>query len=219
MKLLLGIVMLSFAFSLCGITERFSNKSNSNNSNNSNSSNSNNSNSSNTGDTSGGDAAKPEMTAAQKAAIEGGQQISWAGKGLSWTVPANWKKQTENENSFMWQSPSPFGFLIVNISNMSADFPVEASNKAMYDSNATRKQSGELMSYRWISLDGVKSIEELEPEKSSKSDPRRLLWRGYRKYNGLVQLITIILSSESQNFPKHEDALHAILYSTKIEKE
>lgn len=216
MKLLLGIVMLSFALSLCG---RFSGKDNSNNSNNSNSSNSNNSNSSKTGDTSGaGDAPAPEMTAAQRAAIEGGQQISWAGKGLSWTVPANWKKQTDDENSFMWQSPSPFGFLIVNISNLGADFPVDISTKAMYDQDATRKQAGELLSYRYISLDGVKGVEDLEPEKSGKSDVRRLEWRGYRKHNGLVQLITIILSSESQNFPKHDDALHAILYSTKIEK-
>jgi len=126
---------------------------------------------------------------------------------------------SSDANNLQWQSPSPYGFLIVNIGNLAADFPVGPATDALFTGDATRKQSGELLSYRWLSIDGIKGVEDLEAEKSNKSDPRRLQWRGYRKYKGLVQYVSIMLSSESQNFAKHEDALHAILYSTKIEKE
>ncbi len=222
MKLIAAIAMLSFALSLCGLTEKFtSKKDESGNSNNSNSSTSN----SNKGtdkpsdSSGGGDVATPEMTASQKAAIEGGQTVTWAEQGITWTVPANWKKMSSDVNSLQWQSPSPYGFLIVNVSSMSADFPVGPATDALFTGDAPRKQSGELLSYRWLSLDGVKGVEDLEAEKSAKGDPRRLQWRGYRNYKGMVQYVSIMLSSESQNFSKHDDALHAILYSTKIDKE
>jgi hypothetical protein len=38
----------------------------------------------------------------------------------------------------------------------------------------------------------------------------------YRKYAGQTQLINIILSSNGQTFPKVQDALYGVLYSTKI---
>ena len=38
----------------------------------------------------------------------------------------------------------------------------------------------------------------------------------YRKYAGSTQLVTVILSSNGANFPKHEDELYGILYSTKL---
>jgi hypothetical protein len=217
MKFLAAIAMLSFALSLCGLREKIT-KSGDSNSNNSNSSGSNSNKSSST---SSSDAEKPEMTAAQKAALEGGQQATWTEQGLTWTVPAKWSKVSASENSFQWQSGGGGGaaFLIVAVSNLAADFPIDISTKAMYDQDATRKQAGEIIFYRYALLDGVKGVEDLEKEKSQKDDIRRLEWRGYRKRNGLVQLITIILSSQSQHFPTHDDALHAILYSTKIEKE
>lgn len=216
MKLLAAIAMLSFALSLCGLREKIT-KSGDSNSNNSNSSSSNSNNSSSTT----GDAEKPEMTAAQKATLEGGQQATWAEQGLTWTVPAKWSKVSASENSFQWQSGGGGGaaFLIVAVSNLAADFPIDISTKAMYDSDATRKQAGEIIFYRYALIDGVKGVEDLEKEKSQKDDIRRLEWRGYRKHKGLVQLITVILSSQSGNFPTHDDALHAILYSMKIEKE
>lgn len=219
MKLLAAIAMLSFALSLCGLTEKFTSKNNSNNSNSSNSSSSNSNKSSSTSP-SDSDVAEPEMTAAQKTAIDGGKDAAFEGKGIRFTVPASWTNQSTTADNFLWKSPGSFdaGFVTTVISPASG-VPPETSLKAMYDQNATRKQSGELMSYRWLSLDGVKGIEEIESEKSNKEDPRRLIWRGYRKYNGLNQLITIILNSQSQHFAKHDDALHAILYSTKIEKE
>ena len=216
MKLLAAIAMLSFAISLCGLREKVT-KSGDSNSNNSNSSSSN----SNKSSSSGGDAEVPEMTAAQKATLEGGQQAVWAEQGLTWTVPAKWLKVSASENSFQWQSGGGGGaaFLIVAVSNLGADFPVDISTKAMYDQDATRKQAGEIIFYRYLALDGVKGVEDLEKEKAQKDDVRRLEWRGYRKHKGLVQLITLILSSQSKHFPTHDDALHAILYSTKIEKE
>jgi hypothetical protein len=47
-------------------------------------------------------------------------------------------------------------------------------------------------------------------------DIRRLQWQAYRKYAGQTQLVNLILSTNGAAFPKHEDELYAILYSTKL---
>ena len=47
-------------------------------------------------------------------------------------------------------------------------------------------------------------------------DIRRLEWQAYRTYAGQTQLVTLILSTNGANFPKHEDELYGILYSTKL---
>jgi len=38
----------------------------------------------------------------------------------------------------------------------------------------------------------------------------------YRKYAGNVQLINLMLSTNGAGFPKHEDEMYGVLYSTKI---
>jgi hypothetical protein len=36
------------------------------------------------------------------------------------------------------------------------------------------------------------------------------------KYAGQVQLVNLMLSSSGKDFPRHEDAMYGVLYSTKI---
>jgi hypothetical protein len=38
----------------------------------------------------------------------------------------------------------------------------------------------------------------------------------YRKYAGQVQLVNLMLSSNGIGFPKHQDAMYGVMYSTKI---
>src|SRR6266850_3089411 len=196
MKLIPMLIVLGLSLSLCNIAEKL--KGSKNDNANSSSANS----SSGKPDKSGLPTAdKPEPTAAQSAAIAGGQSITWDQQGITWTVPGNWSKMSVDSKSFSWKSPgsSDAGFLIGSISPMGADFPTDISIKAMYDQAATRQKNGEVSSVRWLEIDGVRGVEFLETPPEHKDDPRRLQWQGYRKFAGQVQLINLILSSQGQH--------------------
>jgi len=213
MKLIPMIIVLGFALSLCNIAEKL--KGNKNDNSNSSTANSNASKSDKSGLP---PADKPEPTTAQAAAIAGGQSVSWDQQGITWTVPANWSKSSVEAMSFSWKSPGSFdaGFLIGSISPMTADFPVDASIKAMYDQAVGRQKNGQVATVRWLEIDGVRGVEFLETPPGNKEDPRRLQWQAYRKYAGQTQLINLILSTQGQHFDMHKDELFGILYSTKV---
>jgi hypothetical protein len=168
----------------------------------------------------GDDAEAPSPTAAQTAAVAGGQTASWDQQEITWTVPQRWKKDTVSSTSFNWSSPggADRAFLLVNLSPMSADFPTETSNKATYDQQVQRKQQGEVSDVRWLKLDGVKGVMFREAPPEDSSGVQRLQWIGYRKYKGQTQYLNIMLSSEGKYFTQNEDTLYGILYSTKMSK-
>lgn len=212
MKLLPMMIVLGLALSLCNIADKLKGGKNDNSS-------TSNSNSSGKSDKSGlPPADKPEPNTGQAAAIAGGQSASWDQQGITWTVPAKWSKMTVESNTFSWKSPGSFdaGFLIGNISPLSADFPTEVGIKGTYDQAVTRKSNGEVETVRWLEIDGVRGVEFLETSPRNKEDSRRLQWLGYRKYAGQTQLITLVLSSQGQHFEMHRDELFGILYSMKI---
>jgi hypothetical protein len=119
---------------------------------------------------------------------------------------------------FNWKSPGSWeaAFLISNISALGADFPTEISLKATYDGAVTDQKNGKLEEVRWLELDGIRGVLTREPLQESKDGPRRLQWRAYRKYAGQTQLVSIMLSSQSQHFDMHKDAMYGILYSSKL---
>jgi hypothetical protein len=170
--------------------------------------------------TAGGDAEPPSPTAAQTAAIAGGQSATWAQQEISWTVPQRWKQDSASSTSFNWSSPgsSDRAFLLVNLSPMSADFPVDSANNATYSQAQTRKQNGEVSEFRWLNLDGVKGVMFREAAPETADSPQRLQWIGYRNYKGQVQYVNIMLSSEGKYFTQNEDTMYGILYSTKLSK-
>ena len=174
--------------------------------------------SSSSSSSSSGEAEAPQPTAAQSAAIAGGQSATWSQQEITWTVPQRWKQDSASSTSFNWSSPGTAdrAFLLVNISPMSADFPAEFSNKAMYDQTQTRKQQGEVSEVRWLKLDGVKGVMFREAAPENSDSPQRLQWMGYRSYKGQLQLVNIMLASEGKYFARHEDAMYGILYSTKL---
>ncbi len=69
---------------------------------------------------------------------------------------------------------------------------------------------------KWLEINGLKGLEfrEANPEKAD--GIRRLQWMAYRKYAGQVQLVNVMLSSSGSGFPKHQDAMYGVLYSTEI---
>jgi hypothetical protein len=169
--------------------------------------------------TGGQEAEKPSPSAAQLAALEGGQEVKWDQQGMSWTLPAGWKKQTVETKTFVWSNSGgakDLGSLIVNISPMAEDFPTDISLKAFYDGAVTRKKNGEVDDVRWLEIDGVKGVAFREATPESPDDARRLQWLTYRKFAGQSQMINLMLATAGRSFEQRQDAFYAILYSTKL---
>jgi len=158
---------------------------------------------------------KPNPTAAQTAAIANGQEVKWDQQGITWTLPANWKKSSVTTEGLTYSGNG--AFLIVNISVLpQMENLVDVSLKAMHEGAKTNAKIGKNDEVKWLELDGVRGVQFRESKPEMADDIRRLEWQAYRKYAGFTQLVTIILSSNGGNFPQHEDELYGILYSTKL---
>ena len=207
MKQLMAFVVLGLALSLCNLTGKFKDATKSSESKPA---------SSSTG--SDAEVERPTASAAQIAALAHGQDVKWDQQGMSWTVPANWKETTNESKMFVWRSPggSDAANLIVSISTMDESFPTDVSIKAFYDGAKTRAKNGEVDEVKWVEIDGVKGVQFRESNPEKADDFRRLQWLAYRKYAGQVQMVNLMLSSNGSGFPKHQDAMYGILYSTKL---
>jgi hypothetical protein len=205
MKQIALVLFICFAVSLCNLSDRLKSGSGSNSS----------------GSTSVSDnAARPEHaapTAAQTAALAGGQEAKWDRQGMSWTVPPNWTETQQESKNLSWRSPGGGAAnLIVSISPMDEAFPVDASIQAFFDGAKTRAKNGEVDELKWVEIDGVKGVQFREANPEKPDDHRRLQWMAYRKYTGQVQLVNVMLASEGKDFERHKDAMYGILYSMKI---
>jgi hypothetical protein len=162
----------------------------------------------------------PQPTAAQTAAVAGGQTAAWEQQEISWTVPQRWAKSEVSSQTLLWRSPGSWdaASLIANISPMSADFPADISIKAFHQQAETRKANGEVDEVRWLTLDGVRGVMFRESAPEDEDSARRLQWMAYRNYKGQLQLVNVMLASRGKDFARHEDALFGVLYSTKLTK-
>jgi len=207
MKHILVLLLLGFALSFCNLSERLHGKSGSNSG----------SSSSSGGGSSSRSAEKGQPTAAQTAALAGGQEIKWERQGMSFTVPPKWTELENESKSFLWHSPgSDAATLNVNISPMDDSFPTDVSIQAFYDGAKTRAKNGEVDELKWVEIDGLTGVQFREANPEKPDGIRRLQWLAYRKYLGQVQMINLMLSSEGKDFDRHKDAMYGILYSTKI---
>ena len=206
MKHLPVLLVLGFALSLCNLTNKLKPSSNSGGPGKTASSDS--------GDT----AEKAAPTEAQTAALAGGSAAKWDQQGMSWTVPPKWKESSNESKMLVWRSPGSWdaASMIVSISPLGEDFPIDTSIKAFYDGAKTRSKNGEVDELKWLEIDGLKGVQFREANPEKPDGIRRLQWMGYRKYAGQVQLINFILSSSGKGFPQHEDAMYGVLYSMKI---
>ena len=202
MKQILALLLIGFALSLCNLSERFKKGSST----------------SGPSATSGAAAEKAQPTAAQTAAIAGGQQAKWDRQGISWTVPPNWTEQENESKSFMWRSPggADAASLIVSISPMNDSFPTDSAMDAAYEQAKDRAKNGEVDEVKWVEIDGLKGVQFREANPEHADAPRRLQWTAYRKYLGQVQGINLMLATQGKDFERHKDAMYGILYSMKV---
>ncbi len=206
MKQIPVLLVLGFALSLCNLTNKLK------------SSNSSSGPGKSASSDSGGEAEHATPTAAQTQALAGGQTVKWDQQGMSWKVPPQWKEVTNESKELVWSSPggSEAANLIVSISPMDESFPTDISIKAFFDGAKTRAKNGEVDEVKWLEIDGLKGIEFREANPEKPDGFRRLQWMAYRKYAGQVQLVNLMLSSNGKGFPKHQDEMYGVMYSTKI---
>jgi hypothetical protein len=207
MKQIPVLLVLGFALSLCNLTSKLKS---------SNSGGSSKSASSSIQPDVEAEPGKP--SAAQTAALAGGQNAKWDQQGMSWTVPAQWKQVTNESKELVWRSPggSEAANLIVSISPMDESFPAAISIKAFYDGAKTRMKNGEVDEVKWVEIDGLKGVQFREANPEKPDGFRRLQWMAYRKYAGQLQLVNLMLSSNGTGFPKHQDEMYGVMYSTKL---
>jgi hypothetical protein len=208
MKQIPVLLVLGFALSLCNLTNKLKSSNNSGGPGQS---------ASRSSD-SAGEAEHATPTAAQTQALAGGQTVKWDQQGMSWTVPPQWTQVTNESKELVWHSPggSEAANLIVSISPMDESFPTDISIKSFYDQAKSRAKNGEVDEVKWLEIDGLKGVEFREANPEKPDGFRRLQWMAYRKYAGQVQLVNLMLSSNGKGFPKHQDAMYGVMYSTKI---
>jgi hypothetical protein len=205
MKNILLVLLIALALSLCNLSERFKKGS-----------------SSNSGPTGAGGSSRSvetgKPTADQTAALAGGQEVKWDKQGMSWTIPPGWTEATNESKMFVMRSPGggDAASLIVSISPMDADFPVDVSINSWFEQAEGRAKNGEVDEVKWVEIDGLKGVQFREANPEHPDGPRRLQWMAYRKYTGQVQFINVMLASEGKDFERHKNAMYGILYSMKV---
>src|SRR3989442_543374 len=90
------------------------------------------------------------------------------------------------------------------------------SNRFQTSNNSNSSTSPSSSSDNSVTVGDLRGLEFRQSKQERPDDIRRLEWQGYRTYAGQTQLVTIILSTNDTSFPKREDELYGILYSTKI---
>jgi len=207
MKQIPVLLVLGFALSLCNLTNRLKTSTKSGGPG-----------KTATRSTASGEVEQANPTAAQTQALAGGKTAKWDQQGMSWTVPPSWKETTNESKQLLWRSPggSDAANLIVSISPMDESFPTEISINAFYDQAKSRMKNGEVDEVKWLEIDGLKGVQFRESNPEKPDGIRRLQWLAYRKYAGQVQMVNLMLSSDGTGFPKHQDEMYGVMYSTKI---
>lgn len=207
MKSIISLALVSFAFTFCGLSERLKSMSGGQGPGGS-------SNSTKTGPIS---AEKPSLSPAQQAIADGAKETKWDDQGLSWKLPAGWKKMDVKKESFNYSGPGN-AFFSITISLMPDDFPMDSSLTAYYDQAIQQMRNGKYEKARYLAIDGIDGVEFVEAPPEDKDGPRRHQWIGYRNYLGQKQMLNVMLSTAGTNFEKHRDEFPAIMYSMRSTK-
>src|SRR2546421_8319235 len=145
MKNVLAIMALVLVVAACNLTNKLKTNSNSN------SSSSSSGNPSKIGDE---PVEKAAPTSAQMAAIANGQDVKWDQQGITWTLPANWKKQEVRNESLSYGGNGAFLSVVVSVMPQMEKM-TDVSIKAMYEGAKTNQKIGKNDEVRWLALDGL----------------------------------------------------------------
>ena len=119
--------------------------------------------------------------------------------------------------NFYYTSPDNAS-LLVNVSEMPDEFPMDISLKAYYDQALQQLKNGHYEKVRMLEIDGIEGVEFVEAPPEDNDGPRRHQWIAYRTYLGQKQQLNVMTATKGTNFDKHRDDFAAILYSMKAVK-
>ncbi len=213
MRSVISLAFITFLLTFCGIGEKLKSISGTKGTETPSS----NSSSNNDAKTDNKSAEPAKLTPEQQSIADAGTETAWSDQGISWRLPAGWKKTDMKKENALFSS-SDGAFLIPTVSVMPDDFPSEISLKATYDSALQQLKNGKYETVRYVEIDRVKGVEWLEAMPEDKGGPRRHQWIAFRNYLGQNQQLNIMLSTKGSSFDKHRDDFPAIMYSMKISK-
>ncbi|HEY2866049.1 MAG TPA: hypothetical protein VGJ02_03060, partial [Pyrinomonadaceae bacterium] len=195
MKSLITLGFLSLAMTFCGLTNKLNSLKGGTNTT---------SNSSTSSKSSSASIEKPQLSPAQQSIADSATETKWDEQGLSWKLPAGWKKTEVKKLMFDYSGPDN-AFFGVNISEMNSDFPMDSSRQAELDQALEQIKSGHYSKARMLEIDGIPGVEFMEAPPEEKDGIRRYQWIGYRNYLGQNQMVNVMLSTSKANFDKHGD--------------
>ncbi|HKP67891.1 MAG TPA: hypothetical protein VJV05_01325 [Pyrinomonadaceae bacterium] len=210
MKSILTLGLITFALTFCGLGDKLKQASSGSTGNSSSSS-------SSSSKTSSGSAERPAPTAEQQSIIDSSPEVTWEQQGISWHMPASFKKQQVMKESFNYGAPG-VGFLIASISVMPDSFPSETSLEATHTQALEQLKQGKYEKVRLLEIDGVTGVEWVESMPEVKDGARRHQWIAFRRYLGQNQQLNIMVSTDGDKFDKQRDTFAAVMYSMKIPK-
>lgn len=158
-----------------------------------------------------------EMSPSQRAIADAAAETAWNEQGISWRLPVGWKKMDVKKEMFNYSGPDGT-FLLVNISPLPDNFPMETSMNAYYEQAMQQLKNGKYQSAKITEIDGVMGVEFIEAPPEEKNGIRRHQWIGYREYLGQKQQVNVMTTTSGSKFDKHNDAFTAIMYSAAFTK-
>jgi len=145
--------------------------------------------------------------------------VKWAKYGMSFKVPAVWRKTDEDEEGLSYVGPGNLK-LFVHVALYKEEyggFSIEHETESFYEDH---RKAGE-QDLRYLEIDGLKGVHYLRDDRTWDAryrmyDAKLIIWNGQRIYKGSRQIITINMSSPAGSFGKDRDTLYQILQSIKF---
>jgi hypothetical protein len=143
----------------------------------------------------------------------------WAKYGMSFNVPAGWRKTDEDEEALSYVGPGNLK-LSIHVAVYKPEyggFSIEYETESFYEEH---RKAGE-EDLRYLEIDGVKGVHYLRDDQTWDAryqmyDAKFIIWNAQRIYKGSRQIIMIRMSSPAGSFSKDRDTLYQILQSIKF---
>jgi hypothetical protein len=149
-----------------------------------------------------------------------GMTITWAEKGMSFTVRQNWHRDKMDEDGEMtWVGPGNARILI-RVAPYKPEYgytSIEYETDKFYEDH---KKYGE-EDLRYLEINGIRGVHYLRDEKGwdesyHPQDEKVIIWDAQRMYKGRRQIIFVNVRSPAKAFTKDRDTLYGLLQSIKF---
>lgn len=158
---------------------------------------------------------------------------TWAEQGVSVNLLAGSEKLYEKPTGFNWikkdEAKNPGDALsdaiwfagVVTINSKQAEFEGMKFADALdyeYNEGIKEQREGKISEARWLEIDGVKGLFVVEAAGKDLLEHRGLVWKFYRVYKGMHQIIEFKTYTSNRAFDKHKNQMQKLLSSLKFSR-